>query len=58
MASSFAETPPPNVGMLNSFPFSVIFVAVICWRFKMLASSLLFAAVITPLTLEPLRLVP
>ena len=58
MASSLAETPPPNVGILNSFPFSVILVAVICWRFKRLASSVLFEAVITPLTLEPERLVP
>jgi len=44
--------------MLNSFPFSVIFVAVICCRFSKLASSVLFEAVITPLTLPPARLVP
>jgi hypothetical protein len=43
---------------LNSFPFSVIFVAVICWRFNKFANSVLFEAVITPLTLPPERLVP
>ena len=58
MASSLAVTPPPKVGILNSLPFSVIFVAVICCRFNRLASSVLFVAVITPLTLPPLRLVP
>ncbi len=58
IASSLAFTPPPKVGTLNSLPFSVIFVAVICCRFSRLASSVLLDAVITPLTLEPERLVP
>ena len=58
IASSFAFTPPPKTGMLNSLPFSVIFVGVICWRFSMFRRSSLLVAVIVPLTLEPERLVP
>ena len=57
-ASSFALTPPPKVGKLNSLPFSDIFVAVICWRRNRLCSSVLLVAVISPETDEPARLVP
>src|SRR6266568_7214924 len=58
MASSFESTLPPKVGRLNSLPFSDILVGVICWRRRMLASSDLFGAASSPLTLEPARLVP
>src|SRR5260370_38279079 len=58
IASSLAFTLPPNWGILNSLPFSVILVAVICCRFSRLANSVLFEAVIVPLTLPPERLGP
>ena len=57
-ASSFALTPPPKVGKLNSLPFSDIFVGVICWRRNRLCSSVLLLAVISPATDAPVRFVP
>src|ERR1700688_4662807 len=58
MASSLALTPEPNVGKLNSLPFSDIFVGVICWRRSKFWSSALLVAVTSPLTFPPERLVP
>src|SRR5579864_4853077 len=57
-ASSLASTPPPNVGRLNSLPFSDILVTLICWRLRLPISSDLFAAANSPLTAAPARLVP
>src|ERR1700682_3266457 len=58
MASSLELTPPPNVGRLNSLPFSDIFVMLICWRRSIAVSSVLLVAASSPLMVTPARLVP
>jgi hypothetical protein len=44
--------------MLNSLPFSDIFVGVMFWRRSVFWSSALLVAVASPLTFPPERLVP
>src|SRR5579872_2170280 len=57
-ASSLESTPPPNVGRLNSLPFSDILVTLICCLRSMLTNSFLFGANCSPVTVAPERLVP
>src|SRR5271156_3437841 len=58
MASSFESTPPPKVGMLNSFPFSESLLTLICSLRNVAASSALVVAVRSPATVAPVRLTP
>src|SRR5258708_20429470 len=57
-ASSLESSPPPNVGKLNSLPFSDILVTLICCLRSMLTNSFLFGANCSPVTVAPVRFVP
>src|SRR5258706_2992688 len=57
-ASYLESTAPPNVGKLNSLPFSDILVTLICCLRSMLTNSFLLGANCSPVTVAPERLVP